>query len=196
MKHIFSFLLLFLIFENVLTDKSIRRRMAIAAKAMKLIVEKKRKLEATDAEIDIEEGTASGNYNQTAPNQAESGDAAANATTVEDDKPVSEKGTENDNKEALVQIMKFHSFKTDKKLIKFNVFFYFRLRPIARRVIFRLRITYHSRLRNLVEDSVPSYCTIKDTSLVGTIPLKIILLMWIMTAMLMHFKMIQLPMLH
>ena len=170
MKYIFSFLLLFMIFENVLTDKSIRRRMAIAAKAMKIIVDRKRKLEATDVETDIEEGTASGNYNQTAPNQAESGDAAANATTVEDDKPVSTKGTENDNKVAQVQIIKFHSFGTVNRHIKFAVFFYFRRRPISRVVIFRLRITYHSRLRNLVEDSVPSYCIIKNSSLVGTTP--------------------------
>jgi hypothetical protein len=36
--------------------------------------------------------------------------------------------------------------------------------------IFRLRITYNSRLRNLAEDSVPSYCTIKNPNLVGVVP--------------------------
>jgi hypothetical protein len=59
-----------------------------------------------------------------------------------------------------------------RRQINFNVFFYFRLRAIARMVIFRLRISYFSRLRNLAEDSVPSYCKIKNEyeSLVGTIP--------------------------
>jgi hypothetical protein len=146
--------------------------LATAAKALKIISDHKRKLEATDVitSTDIEEGTASGNYNQTAPNQAESGDAAANATTVEDDKPVSTQGTESDKKTAQVQIMKFHGFTAVNKRINFGVFFYYRLRAIARMAIFRLRITYNSRLRNLAEDSVPSYCTIKNPNLVGVVP--------------------------
>ena len=172
MRYLFPILLLFLFFESVITTKSLKQRMATAAKALKIISDRKRKLEATDVitSTDIEEGTASGNYNQTAPNQAESGDAAANATTVEDDKPVSTQGTESDKKTAQVQIMKFHGFTAVNKRINFGVFFYYRLRAIARMAIFRLRITYNSRLRNLAEDSVPSYCTIKNPNLVGVVP--------------------------
>jgi hypothetical protein len=171
MRYIFSFLLLFVIFESVISAKSVKARMAVAAKALKMVMDRKRKLEATDVgTTDIEEGTASGDYNKTAPNEPESGDASANATTVEDDKPVSTQGTEIDKKTAAVQIMKFHSFNTVSRQINFGVFFYFRKRAIARMVIFRLRISYNSRLRNLAEDSVPSYCKIKNESLVGIIP--------------------------
>lgn len=172
MRNLFSILLLFLFFESVITTKSLKQRMAAAAKALKIISDRKRKLEETDVvtSTDIEEGTASGNYTETAPDQPESGDAAANATTVGDDKPVSTQGTENDKKTAEVQIMKFHSFETIARLIKFAVLFYYRNRPISRLAIFRLRIAYNSRLRNLEEDSVPSYCLIKDKSLVGVTP--------------------------
>jgi len=147
--------------------------MAVAAKALKMVSDRKRKLEATDVgTTDIEEGTASGNYTETGSDEKENGDAAANATQVNDNKPVSTQGTESDKKTAKVQIMKFHAFNTVRRQINFNVFFYFRLRAIARMVIFRLRISYFSRLRNLAEDSVPSYCKIKNEyeSLVGTIP--------------------------
>ena len=171
MRYIFSFLLLFVIFESVISAKSLKARMAVAAKALKMVSDRKRKLEATDVgTTDIEEGTASGNYTETGSDEAENGDAAANATQVNDNKPVSTQGTESDKKTAEVQIMKFHAFNTQNKKINFGVFFYFRLRAIARMVIFRLRISYSSRLRNLAEDSVPSYCKIKNESLVGTIP--------------------------
>ena len=171
MRYIFSFLLLFVIFESVISAKSLKARMAVAAKALKMVSDRKRKLEATDVgTTDIEEGTASGNYTETGSDEAENGDAAANATQVNDNKPVSTQGTESDKKTAAVQIMKFHAFKTVSRRINFGVFFYFRFRAIARMVIFRLRISYSSRLRNLAEDSVPSYCKIKNESLVGTIP--------------------------
>ena len=171
MRYIFSFLLLFVIFESVISAKSLKARMAVAAKALKMVSDRKRKLEATDVgTTDIEEGTASGNYTETGSDEAENGDAAANATQVNDNKPVSTQGTESDKKTAEVQIMKFHAFNTVSRRINFAVFFYFRLRAIARMVIFRLRISYSSRLRNLAEDSVPSYCKIKNESLVGTIP--------------------------
>ena len=171
MRYIFSFLLLFVIFESVISAKSLKARMAVAAKALKMVSDRKRKLEATDVgTTDIEEGTASGNYTETGSDEKENGDAAANATQVNDNKPVSTQGTESDKKTAKVQIMKFHAFNTVRRQINFSVFFYFRLRAIARMVIFRLRISYSSRLRNLAEDSVPSYCKIKNESLVGTIP--------------------------
>ena len=156
MRYIFSFLLLFVIFESVISAKSLKARMAVAAKALKMVSDRKRKLEATDVgTTDIEEGTASGNYTETGSDEAENGDAAANATQVNDNKPVSTQGTESDKKTAAVQIVKFHAFKTVSRRINFGVFFYF-----------------HSRLRNLAEDSVPSYCKIKNEyeSLVGTIP--------------------------
>ena len=175
MRYTFSFLLFLLIFESVLTAKPLVRRMAAAARAIKLVTERKRKLQDTaEGSTDFEEGIPPGNYTQTGSDQPEDGDAAANGTTVNDGKPVSEKGTKTDDKTADVHILKFHTYRTfiATNLIRFGVFFYFQNRRISRVVIFRLRITYSSRLRNLEEDSVPSKCIIneKDKDLVDTTP--------------------------
>ena len=48
MRYLFPILLLFLFFESVITTKSLKQRMATAAKALKIISDRKRKLEATD----------------------------------------------------------------------------------------------------------------------------------------------------
>ena len=69
--------------------------------------------------------------------------------------------------------MKFHSFKfySTSKKISFSTFFYFIARRIPHFIIFRLRITYNSRLRNLADtqaDSVRTDCEIDDPSKDGT----------------------------
>ena len=171
MRFKFSLLLLFLIFESVLAAKSLRRRMAAAARAIRIVTERKRKLESTDEEpSDNEGGTPPGNYNETGSDQPESGDAAANGTTVDDGKPASSQGREIENKTADVHVMKFHSYRLVSKKIFFGVYLYFRNRPISRYIVFRLRISYFSSLRNLLEDSVPSNCTIVNGSLADTTP--------------------------
>ena len=127
--------------------------------------EQTRKLnEYTDSLIEPEE------YNSTEPDQAESGNATAKDSTVDINKPVSAQDYENDKKDSQVQIMKFHSFKAERKKIHFGTFFYFFKKQIPYYVIFRLRITYNSRLRNLQEttaDSVRSDCIISDSSKAG-----------------------------
>lgn len=163
MRNIFSFLLLCLILENVITGNTVRGKISSRIKSI-------RKLENTDEVETTEEPLPPGNYIPTSPTEAESGDASANGTSVTDNKPVSTQGTENDKKTATVQILKFHGFSQTQRKLSFNVFFYFLKRAISRRVFFRLRITYSSRVRNLAEDSVPSTCDIVDDSLVGTVP--------------------------
>ena len=127
--------------------------------------EQTRKLnEYTDSLIEPEE------YNSTEPDQAESGNATAKDSTVDINKPVSVQGYENDKKDSQVQIMKFHSFKTESRKIHFGTFFYFFKKQIPYSVIFRLRITYNSRQRNLQEataDSVRSDCIITDEAKAG-----------------------------
>ena len=88
--------------------------------------------------------------------------------------PVSIKPKVKDDKTATIQILKFHSFTPVKKenKITFGIFFYFFNRHIPRYVIFRLRITYSSKLRNLQEEqseSVRTDCVIKDESLLDRI---------------------------
>ena len=69
--------------------------------------------------------------------------------------------------------MKFHSFKdrrSDQGIISFGSFFYFIGRAIPYSVIFRLRVNYNSRLRNLqagTADSLRSDCIIVNESLYG-----------------------------
>lgn len=63
--------------------------------------------------------------------------------------------------------MKFHDVKTTKNVILFGVYFFFYRKPIARRVIFRLRVTSKSRrIRNLdaqeTAESIPSECSLVD----------------------------------
>ena len=75
-----------------------------------------------------------------------------------------------------MQVKKFHTFKRpNKKVVTFNILFYFLNRPIVKTIVLRLTIKYKSggRLRNLEDnipgESVPTPCVIKDESKVGTI---------------------------
>ena len=113
-------------------------------------------------------------YTPTDDDQPENGNATAKDAQVPADKPVSRKGRQKGNKKASIQIMKFHGFKAPKGpgRITFGMFFYFINRMIPHYIIFRLRITYNSRLRNLqtaLADSARSDCTITDGSLDGKI---------------------------
>ena len=113
-------------------------------------------------------------YTPTDDDQPENGNATAKDAQVPADKPLSRKGRKKGNKKASIQIMKFHGFKAPKGpgRITFGMFFYFINRMIPHYIIFRLRITYNSRLRNLqtaLADSARSDCTITDGSLDGKI---------------------------
>ena len=160
MKHVFSLLLIFILFANVLTSKrSKKMRIVKVAQTMKLIsdsIEKKlRNLEQTDVPEDSEapyvSPTSTAYSSTTSPDQPESGISTAEDATVNADKPVSSKAQVTNKKEAKVQVTKFHGFKAPREpgRISFVSFFYFIGRPIPFSVIFRLRITYNSRLRNL-----------------------------------------------
>ena len=160
MKHVFSLLLFFILFSNVLTSRrSLIMRMAKVEQAMKLISDsskkKLRNLEQTDVPEDSKAPYVSPNStvysSTTSPDQPESGISTAEDATVNADKPVSSKGQVTNKKEAKVQVTKFHGFKAPRGpgRIRFGSFFYFIGRPIPFSVIFRLRITYNSRLRNL-----------------------------------------------
>ena len=185
MKNQFTILLLCLIFGDVLTDRVLKKRISSVIKTIK----NKRKLEGTDESVDDSAGSSTGpttepyipptydagsNSNSTA-SEPENGDATADDKVVESDKPFSVKGQNNANPLARVQVVKFHSFKIEvvKPKIKFGVFFYFFGRKIVPVVIFRLRITYNSRLRNLQDESidaasVKSECVITDPSMLNT----------------------------
>ena len=110
----------------------------------------------------------------TAPTQAENASATVEDYTVNSDKPVSQKGHKTDEKRSDIHIMKFHSFKQFKKKINFDTIFYFIGKVIPYKIIYRLRITYNSKLRNLqtgTAESVKTDCIITNKNLVGsTVP--------------------------
>ena len=185
MKYQFTILLLFLIFGDVLTDRVLKKRISSVLRTIK----NKRKLEGTDESVDDSAGSPtenatepyippsypSGSSSNSTASEQENGDATADDQVVESDKPVSVKGQNNANPLARVQVVKFHSFKVEVKVqkIKFGVFFYFFGRKIVPVVIFRLRITYNSRLRNLQDESidaasVKTECVITDPSMLNT----------------------------
>ena len=87
--------------------------------------------------------------------------------------PVSTKGTKVGKLNSLIQIIKFHDFKSEKNKITFSVFFFFLNKPIARKVMFRLRVTSKSRRLRSMDDgtkaeSVPTTCNLKNTTLADT----------------------------
>ena len=170
MKYFFSFLLLCLLAENVFN-----RPQKISSRLSKMISKLKeksiRKLQGTDT---TEEGNQTetvepipiDNYIPTGDTEAETGNATAKDAQVPATKPYS-KNYKRGNKNANIQFMKFHSFNFDSsaKKISFSTFFYFIARRIPHFIIFRLRITYNSRLRNLADtqaDSVRTDCEIDD----------------------------------
>ena len=176
MKYFFSFLLICLLAENVFN-----RPQKISSRLSKMISKLKeksiRKLQGTDT---TEEGNQTetvepipiDNYIPTGDTEAETGNATASDAKVPATKPYS-KNYKRGNKNANIQFMKFHSFKfySTSKKISFSTFFYFIARRIPHFIIFRLRIIYNSRLRNLADtqaDSVRTDCEIDDPSQDGT----------------------------
>ena len=170
MKHILSILLFCLIFENVFSSHKNFARMIQKLKANKLSKSKANKLRNLQTDIS-DDGETNGtyvpppseSYTQTPDDQPETGNATANNSFVPATKPVSQKGRKIGNKKAQIQIMKFHSFNIEGKKISFASFFYFISRIIPYSIIFRLRVTYASRLRNLQEaqaESVRTDCII------------------------------------
>ena len=170
MKYFFSFLLICLLAENVFN-----RPQRISSRLSKMISKLKeksiRKLQGTDTteegnQTEIVEPIPIDNYIPTGDTEAETGNATAKDAQVPATKPYS-KNYKRGNKNANIQFMKFHSFNFDSsaKKISFSTFFYFIARRIPHFIIFRLRITYNSRLRNLADtqaDSVRTDCEIDD----------------------------------
>lgn len=127
MKHVFSLLLIFILFANVLTSKrSLKMRIVKVAQTMKLISDssekKLRNLEQTDVPEDSEapyvSPTSTVYSSTTSPDQPESGISTAEDATVNADKPVSSKGQVTNKKEAKVQVTKFHGFKAQRRTWK------------------------------------------------------------------------------
>jgi len=136
---------------------------------------KLRKLEGTDSTEDTAEPTLpeQGNFTKPTRGQAESGDAtAANGDAT--GALVSTKSKLKGKKKAAIQFSKFYGFHSPTGIgpFYFNVLFYL-IRIVPKWIIFRLRITYNSRLRNLdlgdagTAESARSDCTPEDTDMPG-----------------------------
>lgn len=177
-RSLFIFVFLFFILESVLTVEIPRYKLALfglALRKLKIHKEKLRELQMTTDKDEYESDetippSAAPYSNSTGDKGQEIGNANTADDTIEASTPVSTKGTETDIKNAGIQIMKFHNFKTSKNAIKFGVFFFFFNRPIPKYIIFRLRISYSYRLRNLydgnIADTVRTTCLLKEQKLI------------------------------
>ena len=186
MKHIFSILLLCLIFQKVITTNSLKKKTAKVAHVKKLIPDSKekklRKLTGTD-EVDEDYGSSLNGTTETntttntthEDRQAENVNATAENVIVPANKPVSTITKTTGNKKAQVQINKFYGFNASntngRGKVTFGTYFYFFGRPIVKYIIMRLRITYTKKLRNLedttIAESAKTNCTIVNESLAG-----------------------------
>ena len=179
MRSILSLLFLCLIFQNVLLAKLSKYQLTkfgmFLNQVKKMNERKLRKLEGTDSTEDTAEPTLpeQGNFTKPTPGQAESGDAtAANGDAT--GALVSTKSKGKGNKKAAIQFSKFYGFHSPSGIgpFYFNVLFYL-IRIVPKWIIFRLRITYNSRLRNLdlgdagTAESARSDCTPEDNGMVG-----------------------------
>ena len=187
MRHILSLVLFCLIFQNIMADYRLARKLKLAKSALtlKALVQRKekklRRLQKTDqndepVDTTVQISAPVTNYTETPKDQAEQGEATAENAKVEASKPI---GIPNkkDNNKAPVQFSKFHGFKKPTRKgpgrVNFNVFFYFFGIPIPKFVVLRLRITYvGGRLRSLQNaeakaESARTDCTVKDPNLAG-----------------------------
>ena len=179
MRSILSLLFLCLIFQNVLLEKLSKKQLTnlgmFLHQAKKINERKLRKLQGTDSTEDTAEPTLpeQGNFTKPTPGQAESGDAtAANGDAT--GALVSTKSKVKGKKKAAIQFSKFYGFHSPTGIgpFYFNVLFYL-IRIVPKWIIFRLRITYNSRLRNLdlgdagTAESARSDCTPEDNDMVG-----------------------------
>ena len=186
MKYIFSLLFLILILQGTVISEmtpEMKNKITKIAKllnfAKKVNERKMRKLEGTDesygesdsnsTSVAPEAGAYTGDTGETG---AETASATAQDANVNPNKPVSEKGYNKNQKGKKIQISKFYKFvgNPEDSQMTFSMLFMF-LRTIPYRVIFRLRVLYTSRLRNLEEtgqaQSVRSDCVLANETLEG-----------------------------
>ena len=185
MKLILSLVLFCLIFQNIMADYRLARKLKLAKSVLtlKALVQRKekklRRLQKTDqndepVDTTVQTSAPVTNYTETPKDQAEQGEATAENAKVEASKPIG-KPNKNDNNKAPVQFSKFHGFKKPKRKgpgpVNFNVYFYFFGIPIPKFVVLRLRINYvGGRLRSLqnaVAESARTDCKVKDPNLAG-----------------------------
>ena len=195
MRYLISFLLLFAILENVLSDQSLKKRMLRVALKIKEIQKRKemqRKLEDESDQPDNENVIKNSNeqtveepeipedipYNDTGDGNPESSNPFANDTILPPNKPFSTpKKTKNKN--TNIQAIKYYGYDTTPPTtenpfftITFKVYIYIIGIPIPKVIVYRLRIAHNPRLRSLEEvgdESVRSGCTLLDTSLAGKV---------------------------
>ena len=169
MRYILSFLLFCLIFQNVVSQKRSRVQLTEIGLFLSEHKQKLRKLQNTDTTEDTSGPTLPEPepYTMPLPGQPENVPATANNSEVPFNTTVSSVPKRTGNKKAPVQFSKFYGFQpgpNGRGLFKFNVLFYL-MRIIPKFIIFRLRITYGARLRNLAlgdsgtAESVRSDCT-------------------------------------
>ena len=172
MRYILSFLLFCLIFQNILSQKLSRVQLPEIGLFLREHKQKLRKLQNTDTTEDTSGPTLPEPepYTMPLPGQPENVPATANNSEVPFNTTVSSVPKRTGNKRAPVQFSKFYGFQpgpNGRGLFKFNVLFYL-MRIIPKFIIFRLRITYGARLRNLAlgdsgtAESVRSDCTADD----------------------------------
>ena len=169
MRYILSFLLFCLIFQNIVSQKLSRVQLTEIGLFLRDNKQKLRKLQNTDTTEDTSGPTLPEPepYTMPLPGQPENVPATANNSEVPFNTTVSSVPKRTGNKKAPVQFSKFYGFQpgpNGRGLFKFNVLFYL-MRIIPKFIIFRLRITYGARLRNLAlgdsgtAESVRSDCT-------------------------------------
>ena len=169
MRYILSFLLFCLIFQNIVSQKLSRVQLTEIGLFLRENKQKLRKLQNTDTTEDTSGPTLPEPepYTMPQPGQPENVPATANNSEVPFNTTVSSVPKRTGNKKAPVQFSKFYGFQpgpNGRGLFKFNVLF-FLMRIIPKYIIFRLRITYGARLRNLAlgdsgtAESVRSDCT-------------------------------------
>jgi hypothetical protein len=177
MRYVLSFLLLCILFQNIITTKEYAKRMARASLTLRNIVKNKRKLQQDTTEVTLEDDpiptTPTDIPQSTAEDAKETLAPAVNYTDdfeMPSDIPVTgENSTETTTtKTSVVQVKKFHKFERKTKIIKFGVFLYFLNKPIVRVVVMRLTIKYKKtgRLRSLQSptitgESTATTCVIK-----------------------------------
>ena len=185
MRHILSLVLFCLIFQNIMADYRLARKLKLAKSALtlKALVQRKekklRRLQKTDqndepVDTTVQTSAPVTNYTETPKDQAEQGEATAENAKVEASKPIG-KPNKSDKNKAPVQFSKFHGFKKPTRRgpghVNFNVFFYFFGIPIPKFVVLRLRINYvGGRLRSLqnaVAESARTDCKVKEPNLAG-----------------------------
>ena len=165
MRYILSFLLFCLIFQNIVSQKLSRVQLPEIGLFLREHKQKLRKLQNTDTTEDTSGPTLPEPepYTMPLPGQPENVPATANNSEVPFNTTVSSVPKRTGNKKAPVQFSKFYGFQPGPNG-KFNVLFYL-MRIIPKFIIFRLRITYGARLRNLAlgdsgtAESVRSDCT-------------------------------------